>query len=188
MALINLKLKAFPGISSNFPWNLLDHSPDACQEFRRIFNNIPRNLLQHSPESLITFPGIFQNIPLNLLEHFPESSRAFSGMLKWEHSPESSKRFPRILVDIPRVPCIPRIPFPVPVFLVLDIAGKKRVHSPFCTRLYDWFFKSLFFAKLIFSIVPIYENLEDPWKMFFPFSCFAHASFTVFSQRGFYRT
>ena len=40
-------------------------------------------------------------------------------MLKWEYSPESSKRFPEILVNILQVPYIPRIPFPIPEFLVL---------------------------------------------------------------------
>ena len=65
------------------------------------------------------FQEFFPNTPENLSESSPESSRAFPGMLKPENSPESSKRFLEILVNILRVPCIPPIPFPVPVFLVL---------------------------------------------------------------------
>ena len=44
IALINLKLKAFP----------------------EIFLNIPRYPLEHFRESLIALPGIFSNIPRNL--------------------------------------------------------------------------------------------------------------------------
>ena len=87
--------------------------------FPGIFLNIPRNLPEHSLDSLIVFPGIFNKIPENLLEHSSESSQTFPGMRKWEQSVEFSKRFPGILVKIPRVPCIPRIPFLIPVFLAL---------------------------------------------------------------------
>ena len=108
----------FPGISSNTPRNLPEYSPESSGTFPRIFNNIHRNLLEHFSESLITFHEISWNHPWILLEHSPESFRAFSGMLKSEHSPEFSKKFSGILVNIPRVPSISRIPFPIPVFLV----------------------------------------------------------------------
>ena len=63
VALIDLKLKAFPGILLSVPRNLSEHS---------------RTLLEHSPESLIVFPGVFDSIPRNLFEHFPEFSQGFS--------------------------------------------------------------------------------------------------------------
>ena len=54
------------------------------------------------------FPGMFADIPRNI----------------WRHSPE---------YNIPPIPRVPRIPFPVPVFLVLYIAledvPKKYIHS-----------------------------------------------------------
>ena len=62
--------------------------------------------------------------------------------------------------------------------------GKKR-----STLLYKivWFIsKGLFFGKLIFGIVPIYENLKDSSKNFFPFSwktcLFDQVAFTASSQ------
>ena len=86
VALINLKLKAFPRIFLNISQNLLERSLESLITFPRIFWNIPQNLLEHSPESSGTFPEIFWNIPRNLLEH----------------SPESSGTFPRIFWIIPR--------------------------------------------------------------------------------------
>ena len=112
--------RTFPVILLNIPRNFLEHSPESSWTFPGIFLNIPRNLLEHSPESFWTFPGIFSNIPRNLLEHSPESWWTFPGILLSiprnlvEHSPESSWAFPGMLI-----PRIPRIPFPVPVFLVL---------------------------------------------------------------------
>ena len=49
-------------------------------------------------------------------------------------------------------------------------------------------FKSLFFGKLISSIVPIHENLKDREKCFFHSVVSAHLPFTVFFQGGFYCT
>ena len=40
----------------------------------------------------------------------------------WGHSPECLGTFPRMFIDIPPIPRVPRIPLPVPVFLVLYIA------------------------------------------------------------------
>ena len=65
--------------------------------FREIFDDIPQNVWQHSPEYLSTFIGMFVDIPQNV----------------WRHSPE---------YNIPPIPRVPRISFPVPVFLVLYIA------------------------------------------------------------------
>ena len=45
----------------------------------------------------------------------------------WEHSPEYS---------IPPIPCVPRIPFPVPVFLVLYIAFPDHIFNN-CNFLFD---------------------------------------------------
>ena len=125
-----------PRILLNIPRDPMEHSPESLITFPGLFK-IPRNLLEHSPCSLLehfpessrAFSGIFNlwNIPgnvlpRNVLEHSPEFSSAFLGMVKWEHSPEPSNRFPGILVNIPCVPCIACIPFPIPVFLVLQIA------------------------------------------------------------------
>ena len=63
-----------------------------------MFDDIPRNFLRHSPECLATFPGMFGDIPQNV----------------WQHSLE---------YNIAPIPRVPRIPFPVPVFLVLYIPG-----------------------------------------------------------------
>ena len=49
---------------------------------------------EYSPECLATFPGMFYDIPRNV----------------WRHSLE---------YNIPPIPRVPRIPFPVPVFLFL---------------------------------------------------------------------
>ena len=63
----------------------------------------------------MTVPGIFDGIPWNIWRHSPECLATFSEMFNdiprniWQHSP---------------IPCVPRIPFPVPVFLVLYIASK----------------------------------------------------------------
>ena len=67
VALITLKLKAFPGIFLNIPWNLLEHSPESLIAFPGIFYNIPRNLLEHSRECSKN------NIPRNPLGDSPES-------------------------------------------------------------------------------------------------------------------
>ena len=54
---------------------------------------------------------MFENIPRNI----------------WRHSPEYS---------IPPIPCVPRIPFPVPVFLVLYIAFPDHIFNN-CNFLFD---------------------------------------------------
>ena len=115
-----------PGIFLNIPRNLSEHSPEHSIIFPGIFLNIPWNLLEHSPESLITFHGISWNISRNLLKHSSESLITFPGIFssilrnaKIRTFPESSYRFAGIIVNIPRVPCIRRIPFPIHVFLVL---------------------------------------------------------------------
>ena len=62
-----------------------------------IFYDTPKNVWRHSPEYLATFPGMFGDIPQNVSRHSPEYS-------------------------ISPIPCVLRIPFPVPVFLVLYTA------------------------------------------------------------------
>ena len=81
-----------------------------------MFGDIPQNVLRHSPECLATLPGMFGNVPRNVWRHSLERLRTFPGMLGaiprnvWRHSPEYN------------IPPIPRVPFPVPVFLFLYIA------------------------------------------------------------------
>ena len=70
---------------------------NATLPFTPKIGSIPWNVWRRSPEFLIKFPGMFSNIPRNV----------------WRHSPE---------YNIPPIPRVPRIPFPVPVFLVLYIA------------------------------------------------------------------
>ena len=82
---------------SYFPQSVLQHATDYFQIFSGFFEDIPQNVWRHSPECLRSFPGVFGDIPRNV----------------WEHSPE---------YNIPPIPRVPRIPFPVPVFLVLYIA------------------------------------------------------------------
>ena len=90
--------------------------------FPGMFGDIPRNIWRHSSECLRTFPGMFGE-PRNVWGHSPECLRAFPWMFGhiprnvWGHSPEYS---------IPRIPRVLRIPFPVPVFLVLYIAQINR--------------------------------------------------------------
>ena len=65
---------------------------------------------------------------------------------------------------------------------------KRRGHSPFCTRLYDlslkvYFLENWFLA--LFQFIKIWETRE---KCFFHSVVSAYVPFTIFSQRGFYRT
>ena len=81
----------------NMPQIIFEYSPEFFTLFARIFGDIPRNIWRHSPECLVTFPRMFEDIPRNV----------------WQHSLE---------YNISPIPHVPRIPFPVPVFLVLYIA------------------------------------------------------------------
>ena len=76
---------------------IFEYSLDCLRTFPEMFNDIPRNVWRHSLECLATFPGMFEDIPRNV----------------WRHSPE---------YNIPPVPRVHCILFPVPVFLVLYIA------------------------------------------------------------------
>ena len=95
------------------------HYLESSWTFLGIFPNNPWNLFKNSPESLIEFPRIYDTFPRNLLEHYTEFSGIFSGI--FSNTPQNAKMriFPGILVNIPGVPYIPHIPFPVSVFLVL---------------------------------------------------------------------
>ena len=120
------KMLTCPRLFSNILWTVWEHSPEYLTTFPGIFGNIPWNVwghsleyLAHSPEYLATFPGMFGNIPQNVWGHSPECLRTFPGMFGdipwsiWWHSLE---------YNIPPIPCVPCILFPVPVFLVLYIA------------------------------------------------------------------
>ena len=91
----------------DIPGNFWRNSPEYLATFPRMFGDIPRmfgdiarNVWRHSPECLPTFPGIFGDIPRNVCRHSPE-------------------------YNFPPVPRVLRIPFHVPVFLVLHIAVFK---------------------------------------------------------------
>ena len=73
-----------------------------------MFVNFPRNVRLYSPECLVIFPGMLEDIHRNVWLHSPKCLRTFFGMFG----------------DIPPIPRVARIPFPVPVFLVLYIAAK----------------------------------------------------------------
>ena len=101
-------------------------SPECFTRFAEMFYNIPRNVWRHSLECLGTFPGMFEDIPRNFWRHsseffstFPECLRTFLEMFEGilcnvcGHSPR---------YKIPSIPHVPRILFPVPVFLFLYIA------------------------------------------------------------------
>ena len=114
-------LRTFPGMFGDIARNVWGHSPECLGTYPGIFGNIPRDVWGHSAECMWTFSGIFEDIPWNIWGHFPSPKclRTFLGMFEdipqnvWRHSPE---------YNIPPVPRVPRIPFPVPVFLVLYIA------------------------------------------------------------------
>ena len=89
-------LVIFPGMSDGIPRNVRGNSPECSTTSPGMFGNIPRNVQRHSQECLVTFPGMFEDIPRNVWGHYPE-------------------------YNITPIPRVPRIPFPVPVFLVLNI-------------------------------------------------------------------
>ena len=111
------------------PRNLWWYSPECLATFPRIFYDSPQNIGLHCPECLATFPRIFGDIPRNV----------------WGHSPEYMATFPGMFGNIPPIPRVPRIPFPVPVFLVLYIAPKsshiksiKNIFRSSCTSLHGF--------------------------------------------------
>ena len=119
----------FLGIFCNIPRNILRHSPECLATFPEcfmtflgIFYDIPQNVWQHSWEFLRIFTRMFVDIPQNVSGHSPESVRTFPGMFDdipwnvWQHSPEYS---------ISPILRVPRIPFPVPVFLFFYTAGNQ---------------------------------------------------------------
>ena len=77
-------------------------SPESLRTFPGMFGDIPQNIWGDSPECLATFPRIFYDIPQNV----------------WRHSPE---------YNIPPIPRVLRILFPVPVFLFLYIANRANI-------------------------------------------------------------
>ena len=133
---------AFHRMFYHMPQIIFESSLDFSRAFPRMFGDIPRNIWRYSPECLATFPGMFGDIPRNVWGHSPEYMATFPGMFGdilrnfWWHSPEYN------ILPIPRVP---RIPFPVPVFLVLYIAPKsshiksiKNIFRSSCTSLHGF--------------------------------------------------
>ena len=88
------------------------HFLECLATFPGMFGDIPRNIWGHSPECLATFPGMFEDIPQNVWRHSPECLRTFPGM--FDDIPQN--------ITFPSIHRVSRIPFPVPVFLVLYIA------------------------------------------------------------------
>ena len=76
--------------------------------FDRILNaTLPNNYLPLAlHQKLAKFPGMFDDIPRNISRHSPKCLRTLPGMFG----------------NIPPIPCVSRILFPVPVFLLLCIA------------------------------------------------------------------
>ena len=115
-----------PGIFGNIPRNVWQHSLECLETFLRMFGNIPRNVWRYSGECLRTFPGVFGYISRNVWRYSPECWKRFLGKFEyilrniWRHSPE---------YNIPLIPRVPRIPFSVPVFLVLYKAISGIIHS-----------------------------------------------------------
>ena len=123
--ILNATLPFTPKIG-NIPWNVWRRSPEFLMTFPGIFGDISQNVWRHSPEYLVAFRGMFDDILRNL-DDIPRNI--------WRHSPECLRIFPRMFSNIPRnvwrnpreynippIPPVPRIPFPVPVFLVSCIA------------------------------------------------------------------
>ena len=120
--------KTFSGMFADTPWNVWRHFAEFLRTFPGMFGYIPRIIWRHSPELLRTFSrmfgveclrtflGMFCDILQNVWRHFPQFFRIFPGMFEdflrnvWRHFTEY------YIAPIPRVS---RIPFPVPVFLVL---------------------------------------------------------------------
>ena len=120
------------------------HSSKIFYTFHRMFYNMPQIIFEYSFNFSRTFPGIFGDIPRNFSRHYPECLVTFPGMSRnvQRHSPECLRSipeffttFPGIFHDIPQEslktfpeykilpnPRVPRIPFLVPIFLVLHIA------------------------------------------------------------------
>ena len=98
MALINLKLKAFPKIFLNIPQNLLEHSSKSLIAFSGIFLNIPQDLVGNSPESSQTLP-LIKNFNLYLRSQF--STHIHGGLLDLVFDPSIPMLF--ILYHHPRV-------------------------------------------------------------------------------------
>ena len=92
---------------------------EMTQTFPRMFEDISRNVWGNSPVCLATFPWMFEDISQSVWGRSPECCATFPGMFGdiprniWQHSPE---------YNIPPIPQVHRILFPVPVFLVLYIA------------------------------------------------------------------
>ena len=119
-----------------------------------MFDDISRNIWRYSPECLRTFPGMFSTIPRNV----------------WRHSVE---------YKIPSIPYVLRIPFPVPVFLVLYIAIDnyiKKLTVNFINKSYFLYEKSNFIKEtfitelnnkiIIYGFISYYNKKKQKTKYF----------------------
>ena len=123
-------LATFLGILGDIPWNVLQHSLECLVTFSGMFGDIPWNTWWYSPlECFKTFPEIFGDIPQNV----------------WRHSPE---------YNIPPIPSVSCIPFPVPAFLFLYIAIVKLPLT----------FSGCYNTNVSFSIIWIRNSSHRSWK------------------------
>ena len=99
---------------------------------------VTMNIWGHSPECLATFPRMFEDIPQNI----------------WRHSSEC---------NIPLIPHVPRIPLPVPVFLVLYIAD--LVSIVVSNRAYENYSSNMLWNRVssyVYIIFYVYRNNWEP--------------------------
>ena len=108
------------------------HLSENFHTFHRMFYNMPKIVFVYSMGFSRIFPGMFNGVPRNVWQYSPEYLAPFAAMFNgiprdvWEQSLECLATFPGILVDIPPIPRVPRISFPVPVLLVSYIAAFQR--------------------------------------------------------------
>ena len=121
--------KLLQGMSPNIPENVVKYSGECPETFQEMSPNIPGNVLKHSGGCHQTFKGMSPNIQGNVLKHSGECSQTlFPGMFGdiprnvWGHSSE---------YNISPISRVPRIPFTVPVFLVLYIAKQRLCKKKF---------------------------------------------------------
>ena len=120
----------------NMPKIIFKYSMCFSRTFPRMFNGVPRNVWQYSPEYLAPFLGMFNCIPGDV----------------WEQSVEYLATFPGILEDIPPIPRVPHISFPVPVLLVSYRAAFQRsCYKKVCWKYAANLQKSTFNTKVWFQ-------------------------------------
>ena len=121
--------KLLQGMSPNIPEDVVKYSGECPETFQEMSPNIPGNVLKHSGGCHQTFRGMSSNMQENVAKHSGECPETFWGMFSniiprnvWRHSSE---------YNISPISRVPRIPFTVPVFLVLYIAKQRLCKKKF---------------------------------------------------------